>query len=117
MVFRAARDWGWALAMVMALFAFGLAWQGLNPVEETVDHGVAPVGRSIGLLDTRCKSGWTYDPPEREGTVVSSPRCSKDGYVAHLDPIDRETCQWVMDTGTKTRTGLGEMTCEQAGYQ
>ena len=116
-IMNAARDFGWALALVVAIGAFGLAWQVANPLEEAVDHGVAPVGRSIGVLDTRCNDGWDYAPPEREGTVISSPRCIKDGYIAHLDPIDRETCQWVMDTGTETRVGQGEMTCEQGGYK
>jgi hypothetical protein len=105
------------LAVIVAIAAFGLAAQGLNPVKEGVDHGIEPIGQSIGVLDTHCKDGWVYLPPEQEGTIVSSPRCFKDGYVAFLNPEDRETCQYVMDTGTKTRPGQGEMGCELAGYK
>jgi hypothetical protein len=110
----AGKDFGWALALVLAIGALGFSWLAFNPVKEVVDHGVEPIGQSIGVLDTRCKDGWGYAEPKREGTTVSSPRCIKDGYVAHLDPIDRETCQYVMDTGTAAREGRGELTCEEA---
>lgn len=110
---ESARNWGWLLAIVVAVAAFALAAQGLNPVKEGVDQ----VASSIGFDDSPCKSGWKFIPPEADGSVVSPPRCIKDGYVAFMDPQDPKVCQYVMDTGTEDRPGQGELGCELAGYR
>lgn len=60
---RAASSYGWLLALVVAVFAFVLAWQGINPVNEAEDHVAAPVARSLGIAASpatvRCLAGWT----------------------------------------------------------
>ena len=51
------------LALATALCALILAWAVANPVQETADHIVAPVARSVGVLaspaDVQCLEGWT----------------------------------------------------------
>lgn len=116
MIINALKDWGWAVAIAVALFAFGLSWQVANPLEEVSDRIAEPIGQSIGVVDSQCPGGWDYEGPKIGGTVAVEPRCLKDGYIARLDPIDKRTCQTAFDSGTKTRPGRGEITCAEAGF-
>ena len=62
----AGREGGVWLALIVAAAALFLAWLAFNPVEEVADHVVAPVGRSVGVLASRCPGGWD-DLSERVG--------------------------------------------------
>ncbi len=49
-------------AVLVALVAFAVAGWVVNPVEQVVDHGAAPVARSVGIAsspaDVNCLTGW-----------------------------------------------------------
>lgn len=116
---REAGPWMVSLfAVGLAMFALTFAWAAnTNPVEEAADHIAEPIGQSIGLLPTQCLRGWDYEPPGIGDDVAIEPRCFKEGIIVRLDPTDRKTCQTAFDSGTATRPGRGEITCEEAGYR
>ena len=81
----AGREGGWALALIVAVAALFLAWlAAVNPVQQAADHVVAPVGRSVGILASRCPGGWD-DLSERVGDAEVF-ICAKGNWRVILKP-------------------------------
>ena len=80
----AASSYGWALALVVALAAFGFAWQGANPIEEVHDHIAVPVAQSVGILSAEdCDTASDGD--------VRVPYCFRDGFIVYKNSEGEET--------------------------
>ena len=79
---RAGRNWGWVLAILLAGFA--IAYVGVNPVQQAADHVAAPVARSVGVLASRCPSGW--DDLSDRGDHVQVFICAQDKWRVILKP-------------------------------
>jgi hypothetical protein len=89
---RAASEYGWALALVIALGAFLLAWQAGNPVKEVHDHLAVPVAQSLGVVDARdCDVA-------REGDV-RVPYCLDDGFIVWYDSEGNPTHKMLEEGG------------------
>ena len=104
------RDWGWKttllLALAMSALALALAWQAFNPVEEAADRVVAPVARSVGILQGLCPSGWEDVSARDEHARVRS--CESNGWLVILDQegkfehgfqLDKPGALFVFDSG------------------
>lgn len=80
--------WGWKgvcmFGLLLAFLAFLIAWGDLNPVQQAADHVVAPVGRSVGILASRCPGGW--DDLSERGIDTPVFVCAKGNWRVILKP-------------------------------
>ena len=81
-LYKASSNYGWLLALGVALAAFLMAWLATNPVEEAADHVVAPGGRSVGFGSQLCPDGWENTSSASLDAPVKS--CTKGNWVVVL---------------------------------
>ena len=99
---RIMREGGWLIALAVALLALFMAWLAMNPVEEAADHVVAPVARSVGIIEGRCPSGWEHN---YFADHVVAETCSKGSITVTLYPYLKKA-----NYGLDTRGGDGTTT-------
>lgn len=121
-VMRAGADGGWKLAAVVAAFlavvVLGLAWMGVNLLEDAHDDVLrpvvaeAPLGIGPSLVHEACPGG--YSLSEFGRSDVAGRRCvdAETGIVVTLD-VESDVCNTVQDTRAGGATGDGVLTCEE----
>ena len=82
------------LALIVAIAALVLAWLAVNPVQQAADHVVAPVGRSVGILESRCPGGW--DDISQRGVDTPVFVCAKGSWRVVLGPAGK-TFQYAVE--------------------
>lgn len=84
---KAASSYGWLLALVMALGAFLIAWQAMNPVEEVHDHVAQPAAVALGII--------SEDPCTtiRVGDAITR-FCQRDGWIVWLNSDNEFSHAW-----------------------
>lgn len=84
-ILNAAKDWGWVLALAIALAALTFSWlASFNPVEEAADHVAEPALMAAGVLSGTCPGGWEDVSARNEHVRVRS--CERAGWLVILTP-------------------------------
>ena len=90
----AGREGGIWLALIVAIAALFFAWLAFNPVEQAAEGVVVPVGRSVGILESRCPGGWDDISQRSVDTPVFV--CAKANWRVVLKP-DGKTFDYAVE--------------------
>lgn len=80
----AYREGGIWLSLIVAFAALILAAYAFNPIEVVEQEIAAPVGRSVGVLSSRCPGGW--DDLSTWGDHAEVFICAKGNWRVTLNP-------------------------------
>ena len=79
---RAGRDYGWLLAITIALLAVLWVTYVVNPVKEAENNIGEPLAEAIGLVDGKCPDGWKATTRRDEHTRVEY--CDRNNWRVHI---------------------------------